>query len=292
MIHKAGFVNIIGNTNVGKSTLMNALVGEKLSIITHKVQTTRHRILGIISGEAYQIVLSDTPGILEPHYKLHESMMKSIDGAFQDADLFLFMVEVNERFINEEIINKLKKTNIPVITLINKIDLSKQDIVEVKIKEWKSIIPGSIVIPVSALHDFNIDKVLETIIKYLPENPPYYPKDELTDKNQRFFVAEIIRENILIQFQKEIPYSAEVTVYEFKEEKNIIRLKAYIHVARESQKAILLGHQGRAIKKLGTESRKSIEEFLGKKVYLETTVKVAKDWRNNSEQLKRFGYEN
>ncbi len=291
MPHKAGYVNIIGSPNAGKSTLMNALVGEKLSIITKKIQTTRHRILGIINEKDYQIILSDTPGLLKPHYKLHEAMMKHIDEAFQDADIFIFIQDVNESFESEEIIQRLHKTEKHLIIALNKIDLSDQEKVEKESIVWQEKFPNAKVIPISALHNFNVDTILNMIVKLLPESPAYYPKDTLTDKNIRFFVSEIIREKILLNFQKEIPYSAEVTVYEYKEDTNIIRIKAYIHVARDTQKGIILGHQGKAIKKLGTDARKDIEEFVGKKVHLELTVKVSKDWRNSEEQLKRFGYE-
>jgi len=292
MPHKAGYVNIIGSPNAGKSTLMNALVGEKLSIITKKIQTTRHRILGIINEKNYQIILSDTPGLLKPHYKLHEAMMKHIDEAIQDADIFIYIQDINESFEFEEILQRLHKTEKHLIIALNKIDLSEQERVEKKTIKWQEKFPNATVIPISALHNFNVDTILKMIVKLLPESPAYYPKDQLTDKNVRFFVSEIIREKILLNFQKEIPYSAEVTVYEYKEDTNIIRIKAYIHVARDTQKGIILGHQGKAIKKLGTDARKDIEEFVGKRVYLELTVKVSKDWRNSDEQLKRFGYEN
>ncbi|MBE9481393.1 MAG: GTPase Era [Bacteroidetes bacterium] len=292
MAHKAGFVNIIGNPNVGKSTLMNALVGEKLSIITSKAQTTRHRIMGIVNGIDFQIIYSDTPGIIKPHYKLHESMMKFIETALIDADIILLVTEVNDKIKDIEILKKIEKLNIPILVLINKIDLSDQQTIEEQIKLWKSRLKKADVIPISALEKFNIKKVFDKIIEKLPENPPFFPKDELTDKSQRFFVSEIIREKILLNYSKEIPYPIEVVVDEFKEDKNLIRIKAYIYVARDSQKAIIIGHKGNAIKKFGTEARIDIEDFIEKKVYLELSVKVNKDWRNKESQLKRFGYIN
>ena len=292
MTHKAGCVNIIGNPNVGKSTLMNALVGEKISIITSKAQTTRHRIMGIVNGIDFQIIYSDTPGIIKPHYKLHESMMKFIETALIDADIILLVTEVNDKIKDIEILKKIEKLNIPILVLINKIDLSDQQTTEEQIKLWKSRLKKADVIPISALEKFNIEKVFDKIIEKLPENPPFFSKDELTDKSQRFFVSEIIREKILLYYSKEIPYSIEVVVDEFKEEKNITRIKAFIYVARDSQKAIIIGHKGNAIKKVGTEARIDIEDFTEKKVYLELSVKVNKDWRNKESQLKRFGYIN
>ena len=291
MSHKAGFVNIIGNPNVGKSTLMNALVGEKLSITTSKAQTTRHRILGILNDDDYQIVFSDLPGVITPHYKLQEKMMKFIDSAMKDADVFLYMVEVGEKKYNEQIVEQIKKSGVPVIVIINKIDLSKQDTVEMQIKHWEGIFESSTVIPVSALLNFNTEKVLNTIVDLLPENPPYYPKDELTDKSMRFFISEIIREKILLFYKQEVPYSVEVAVDSYKESEDIIRIAAWIFVTRESQKMIIIGKGGRAIKRVGIEARKDIEEFVGKHVHLELSVKVVKDWRDNERQLKRFGYE-
>lgn len=290
MEHKAGFVNIIGNPNVGKSTLMNALVGEKLSIITSKAQTTRHRIMGIVNGDDFQIIYSDLPGILTPNYKLQEKMMKFIDNALKDADIFLYMVEVGETKYNEEIIDKIKKSKIPTLILINKIDLSNQEKVEEQIVYWSEVFEEAQVMPISAITSFNTKKVLQNIIDLLPENPPFYPKDELTDKTMRFFISEIIREKILLFYKQEIPYSVEVVVESYKETEDIIRIATNIYVTRESQKMIILGKQGRAIKKVGVEARKDIEDFVGKQVYLELTVKVNKDWRNNSSQLKRFGY--
>jgi GTP-binding protein Era len=290
MKHKAGFVNIIGNPNVGKSTLMNALVGEKLSIITSKAQTTRHRIMGIVNGKDFQIIYSDLPGILTPNYKLQEKMMKFIDNALKDADIFLYMVEVGETKYNELIVDKIKKSSLPTLVLINKIDLSNQVKVEGQIAYWSEVFDKAQVIPISAITNFNTEKVLQLIIDLLPENPPFYPKDELTDKTTRFFISEIIREKILLFYKQEIPYSVEIVVESYKESEDIIKIATYIFVTRESQKMIILGRQGKAIKKVGIESRKDIEEFVGKKVYLELTVKVNKDWRDNDRQLKRFGY--
>ncbi len=291
MSHKAGFVNIIGNPNVGKSTLMNALVGEKLSITTSKAQTTRHRILGILNGDDYQIVFSDLPGIITPHYKLQEKMMKFIDSAMKDADIFLYMVEVGEKNYNDQIVEQIKSSGVPIIVIINKIDLSKQEVVEMQIKHWEGIFNNSTVIPVSALMNFNTEKVLNTIIDLLPESPPYYPKDELTDKSMRFFISEIIREKILLFYKQEVPYSVEVAVDSYKESEDIIRIATWIFVTRESQKMIIIGKGGRAIKRVGVEARKDIEKFVGKQVHLELSVKVVKDWRDNERQLKRFGYE-
>jgi GTP-binding protein Era len=291
MAHKAGFVNIIGKPNVGKSTLMNSLVGEKLSIVTFKAQTTRHRIMGIVNGEDFQIVFSDTPGIIQPHYKLHHSMMKHVESAFQDADLLLYIQEANDRELSAELIEKMKGAGIPVIVILNKIDLSTQDILESRVMAWKEALPGADIIPISALLHVNIQSVLDKVLEKMPENPPFYDKDALTDKNMRFFVSEIIREKILLNYRKEVPYSAEVAVDQYKEEQDIIRISAMIYVARESQKAILLGHQGQAIKKVGVRARQDLEEWLGKKIYLELTVKVSKDWRDDDQQLQRFGYE-
>ncbi len=292
MGHKAGFVNIIGNPNVGKSTLMNALVGEKLSIITSKAQTTRHRIMGIVNGEDFQIVYSDTPGIVNPGYKLHESMMGFVKTAFIDADVFIYMVEVGEKEINEEIVNKLNKSGVPVLLLINKIDLSDQKTVVEKIEQWSKVLKNAEVIPVSALNKFNLESVFDRLLEKLPESEAYFPKDSLTDKSERFFVSEIIREKILLHYKKEIPYSVEIAVESFKDEEKIIRIKAVIFVARQSQKGIIIGHQGSALKRVGTEARLDMEKFFDKKVFLELYVKVVKDWRDDETQLKRFGYYN
>lgn len=292
MPHKSGYINIIGNPNAGKSTLMNALVGEKLSIITSKAQTTRHRILGIVNGENFQLIFSDTPGIIRnPAYKMHEIMNSFVETAMIDADIILFIADVKEKTDYTEIIERLKASLVPVFVLLNKIDLSNQPDVEALIAQWKQNLPDARVVPVSALHGFNISGLLNTIIELLPESPPYFPKDELTDKSMRFFVAEIIREKILLNYKQEIPYAVEVAVESYEESKDIIRIRAIIFAARESQKAILIGHQGSAIKKTGIMARTDIEEFVGRKVFLDLAVKVNKDWRDDENMLKRFGYE-
>jgi GTPase len=291
MTHKAGFVTIIGSPNVGKSTLMNVMVGEKLSIITHKAQTTRHRIMGILSGEDFQVVYSDTPGILEPHYMLHKAMLSTIFSSIADADIILLVTEIGEKFKHEQVLEQLKNTDLPVIVLINKIDLASQEQVAAALEEWKVMLPKADIIAISALHCFQTALVFDTILNRIPESPAYYPKDELTDRSQRFFVAEIIREKILLNFSKEVPYSVEVVVDSFKEEEKIVMIHATLYVARESQKAIILGHNGKAIKKLGTEARKDIEEFLDIHVFLELLVKVSKEWRNDERSLRRFGYQ-
>lgn len=289
--HKAGFVNIIGNPNVGKSTLMNALVGEKLSIITSKSQTTRHRIMGIVNGEDFQIVYSDTPGIVNPHYKLHESMMTFVNSAIKDADLFLLVTEVGETFKRQEVLQKIILSKIPIILVINKIDLSNQNMVADKIAYWQNQIPNAYIIPTSATERFNVDAIFEKILELLPDNPPYFPKDELTDKSMRFFVSEILREKILLYYQKEIPYSTEVVVESYQECEDIDKISVIIYVERESQKSIIIGHQGKSLKKIGIEARKDIEEFTGRKCFLNMQVKVLKDWRNSDKVLKHFGYE-
>ncbi len=292
-MHKAGFVNIIGSPNVGKSTLMNVLVGERLSIITAKAQTTRHRILGIVNDEEHQIVFSDTPGIIDPAYKMHEGMMNFVNSAISDADVILLMVEVKEKeFKDKDILESLKKTTTPILLLINKIDEIDQSILEDKVNYWKEQLPQVKIFPISALHNFNVEQVVLEIKALLPESPPFYDKDTMTDRPEKFFVSEIIREKILLNYKKEIPYSCEVEIEEFKEETNIIRIRAIIMVIRESQKGIIIGHQGKELKKIGTLARKDIEVFLDKKVFLELYVKVNKDWRNNEAQLKRFGYLN
>jgi GTP-binding protein Era len=291
MNHRSGFVNILGNPNVGKSTIMNALVGEKLSIITSKAQTTRHRIMGIVNGDDFQIVYSDTPGILKPKYKLQESMMNYVMIALTDADIILYVTDVTEKTEDETgYTDKIRESGIPVIVAINKIDLSNQEDLERIAGLWEKKFPGSPVIPVSALERFNIDTLLNAVISKLPEGAPYFPKDQLTDKYERFFASEIIREKILINYQKEIPYSVEVEIENFKEEKNIIRIRALIHVIRDSQKGIIIGHKGEKLKKTGTEARQDMEGFFGKKVFLELYVKVTKDWRDKPQELKRFGY--
>ena len=292
MTHKAGYVNIIGRPNVGKSTLMNQLVGEKISIITSKAQTTRHRILGIVNGDDFQIVFSDTPGIIkDPAYKMHEIMNQFVNVALIDADLILFVVDITDKKIEENTVEKLKKTEIPVFVLINKIDLSDQKGVEEAIAHWEKELPNATVFPISAQHNANIKHVFEQILTKLPECPPYFPKDELTEKSMRFFITEIIREKILLNYQQEIPYSAQVDVDSYEERDKHIVIRATIYVARESQKAIIIGKGGSAIKKLGMQARTDIEEFTGKKIFLELFVKVDKDWRDNEQELKRFGYE-
>jgi GTP-binding protein Era len=291
MTHKAGFVNIIGNPNVGKSTLMNALVGEKLSIITSKAQTTRHRILGIVNDDDYQIIFSDTPGIIQPAYQLQESMMDFVKSAFEDADVLIYMVEVGEKELkNEAFFNKIIHSKIPVILLLNKIDTSNQDDVQEKLDYWKEKVPNASVFIISALEKFNVQNVFYKIIEMLPEAPPYYPKDQLTDKPERFFVNEKIREKILLHYKKEIPYSVEVETESFIENEEIIKIRSVIMVERDTQKGIIIGHKGTAIKRVGSEARKDLEYFFGKKVYLDLFVKVNKNWRNDKNQLKRFGY--
>ena len=291
-MHKAGFVNIIGNPNVGKSTLMNALTGEKIAIITQKMQTTRHRIKGIVNGEDFQIVYSDTPGILKPGYKLQETMMKYVETAITDADVILFVTDVVEKpGKNSEYIERISKSNVPVIVLVNKIDLSNQEEVLKLFDYWSSVFPGADVFPVSAKEKFNLDPIFSRILELLPEGPPYFGKDEFTDRNDRFFMQEIIREKILLHYEKEIPYSSEVVVEEFKEQENIINIRAVINVVRDSQKGIIIGKSGRMIKKIGSEARADAEEFFGKKIFLELFVKVAKDWRDKEQQLKQFGYD-
>lgn len=293
MAHKAGFVNIIGSPNVGKSTLMNVLVGERISIITSKAQTTRHRIMGIVNGEDFQIVYSDTPGVLKPNYKLQESMMEFVHTALTDADIILFVTDIFEDIkIEEKILNKIKNAGAKVLLLINKIDLATQEKLEEKVSYWKNEVPNSEVIPVSALEKFNVNYIFDRIIALLPEGPPYYEKDQLTDKPEKFFVSEIIREKILKNYKKEIPYSVEVVIESFKDEPTIIKIRAEIIVVRDSQKGIIIGHQGSALKKVGTEARKDLEDFFQKKIFLELFVKVNKDWRDNDNQLKRFGYSN
>ena len=291
MTHKAGFVSIIGYPNVGKSTLMNALLGEKLSIITPKAQTTRHRIMGIFSGEDYQVIYSDTPGLIKPHYKLHRAMMSAVFSAIDDADVILLVTEPGNEFSENEILTKIRESATPVIVAINKIDLGNMDSMGAEVEKWMKKMDTATVLPVSALHKLNLDQVFKAIIHHLPESPAFYPKDELSDRSQRFFISEIIREKILLNFSQEIPYSTECVVESFREEPNITHIAATIYVARETQKAILLGHQGAAIKKLGTDARKDIEAFLDVHIYLELRVKVAKDWREDDRQLKRFGYD-
>lgn len=291
MSHKAGFVSIIGKPNVGKSTLMNSLIGEKLSITNPKAQTTRHRIMGIWNDENHQIVFSDTPGILDPAYKLQENMMTAVESAIKDADAILYLVEPGEPF-NQDFIDELNKVEAPVVVVINKIDLNEQLDVAGKISEWKGKMPKAEILPASALHKFNVDGLIEILANHLPEHPPYYDKDELTDRSVRFFVSEIIRENILKHFKKEIPYSVEVVVENYNEAPFKDEIAATIFVERESQKIIVIGQGGRAIKRLGIDSRRDIENFIRKKVRLDLTVKVRKDWRSNERDLKDFGYLN
>ncbi|WP_290697510.1 GTPase Era [Lacinutrix sp.] len=291
MSHKAGFVNIIGNPNVGKSTLMNAFVGEKLSIITSKAQTTRHRILGIVNGENFQVVLSDTPGIIKPAYELQASMMDFVKSAFDDADLLIYMVEIGEKELKDEtFFKKITSAKIPVLLLLNKIDKSNQEELEEQVQLWASKVPNAEIIAISALEGFNVKEVFDKIIELLPESPPYYPKDQLTDKPERFFINETIREKILIHYKKEIPYAVEIDTEEFFEEETIIRIRSVIMVERETQKGIIIGHKGSALKRVGVEARKDLEKFFGKQIHLELYVKVNKNWRSNQRQLKRFGY--
>jgi GTP-binding protein Era len=291
MGHRSGFVNILGNPNVGKSTIMNALVGEKLSIITSKAQTTRHRIMGIVNGEDFQIVYSDTPGILKPRYKLQETMMNFVNTALSDADMILYVTDVTEHSANEgEYIDRIKKSGIHVIVAVNKIDLTNQDELEKIVDSWHEAFPDSPIIPLSALKNFNLDFLLNSILDKLPENPPFFPKDQLTDKYERFFASEIIREKILLNYKKEIPYSVEIEIESFKEEKDIIKIRALIHVTRDSQKGIIIGHRGSMLKRVGTEARHDMEDFFQKRVFLELYVKVTRDWRDKPLALKRFGY--
>jgi GTP-binding protein Era len=291
MNHRSGFANILGNPNVGKSTIMNALVGEKLSIITSKAQTTRHRIMGIVNGDDFQIVYSDTPGILRPQYKLQEAMMSFVNVALSDADIIIYVTDVTEEPVAEKTYTgKIKSSGIPVIVVVNKIDLSNQNDLEGIVESWQKAFPDSPVIPVSALNNFNLDSLLRAILDKLPEGQPFFPKDQLTDKYERFFASEILREKILLNYKKEVPYSVETEIESFKEEPGIIKIRALIHVTRESQKGIIIGHKGSMLKKVGTEARYDMEDFFGKKVYLELYVKVTKDWRDKPESLKRFGY--
>ncbi len=290
MGHKSGFVNILGNPNVGKSTIMNALVGEKLSIITSKAQTTRHRIMGIVNSDDFQIVYSDTPGILKPQYELQRSMMTFVNTALTDADVILYVTDVTESVKDNEYIGKIRDSGITVIVAINKIDISSQDKLEKIVESWHQIFPDSPIIPLSALKNFNLDILLNAVLSKLPEGPAYFPKDQLTDKYERFFASEIIREKILNNYQKEIPYSVEIEIESFKEEKELLRINAVIHVVRDSQKGIIIGHKGSMLKKTGTEARIDMEDFFGRKVYLELYVKVTKDWRDKPSALKNFGY--
>src|SRR6478735_7951243 len=288
-IHKAGFVSIIGKPNVGKSTLMNVLVGERLSIITSKAQTTRHRIMGILNGDDFQIVYSDTPGIIQPKYELHESMMEFVRSSLEDADVVLFVTDIYEKYDEDDVIKRLEKSNAKILLLINKTDQATQDEVLEKINYWKDKVNATEIIPISALKQKNTDRVFEMILKYLPEHPAYFPKDELTDKPERFFAAEMIREKIFLTYKKEIPYSCEVTVEEFQEEENLIRMRSEIIVERRSQKGIIIGHGGEMLKRVGSLARVDLEEFFQKKVFLEIFVKVKENWRSDPKSLSKFG---
>jgi GTP-binding protein Era len=289
--HKSGFVSIVGNPNVGKSTLMNAWVGERLSIITSKAQTTRHRILGIISGDHYQMVLSDPPGVIKPNYEMQSSMMDFVKGALEDSDILIYMIEIGEKKMKDSsLFERIKTSKIPVLLLINKIDTADQDTLLTALEYWKEILPEAKIFPISAITGFSVKEVLNYIIKILPEGSAFYPKDQLTDKPERFFVNEAIREQILQFYSKEIPYAVEVDTEDFTEEKKIIKLRSVIMVERDTQKGIIIGHKGSALKRVGVGARKTLEVFFGKKVHLELYVKVNKDWRNNSNQLRRFGY--
>ena len=291
-MHKSGFVNIIGNPNVGKSTLMNALVGERLSIITSKAQTTRHRIMGIVNGDDFQIVYSDTPGILKPNYKLQESMMKFVNGAVKDADVILYVTDtVEQSDRSAEVLDRIARSGIPTIVVINKIDLTTPEALEALVDKWQERLPEAVIAPASAREGFNIGGIFDMILERLPEGEPYYPKDTLTDKTLRFFASEIIREKILLNYDKEIPYCCEIEIDSYKEESAIDRISATIYVTRDSQKGIIIGHKGEMLKKVGMQARQDLEKFLGKRVFLQLFVKVGGDWRNNERQLRRFGYE-
>ncbi len=290
MAHKAGFVSIVGKPNVGKSTLMNQLVGEKLSIITSKAQTTRHRIMGIISGDDFQVVYSDTPGILTPKYELQKSMMRFVSSSLEDADILLFVTDLYEKYDNDEMIDRIRNAGVPVLLVLNKIDLAKGSQAQDKLKYWEEVIKPEKSIMISALQGLGIADLFNTILEMLPEHPPYFPKDQLTDKPERFFVSEIVREKIFKNYKKEVPYSCEVVTTEFTEDEKIIRIRVVINVERKSQRAILLGHKGERIKKVGIEARKDLEEFFGKQVYLEQYIAVEPDWRKKANKLKRFGY--
>jgi GTP-binding protein Era len=291
MSHKAGFVNIIGNPNVGKSTLTNRLVGEKLSIITHKAQTTRHRIFGILNDPNFQMVISDTPGVIKPNYKLQESMMDFVREVFEDADVLLYVIEPGAEVLKDEaLFEKLTKSELPLIVVINKVDLSNQEKIAELVTHFEKELPRAEIYPISALNDFGVDQLRSRLIELLPENPPFFDKEQITDKTERFIVSEKIREKILENYKKEIPYSVEVIVEEFKEQEDIIRIRSLIIVSRESQKGIIIGHQGKSLKRVGTQARRDLENFFGKKIYLEIFVKVNKDWRNNDVWLKRYGY--
>ncbi len=292
-MHKSSFVNIIGNPNVGKSSLTNSLMGQKLSIITSKAQTTRHRILAILNNENYQLVISDTPGIVKPAHKLNESMMGSISLTTEDEDVLLYVVEYKDHILKDEkLFLKIENIKTPLILVINKIDLINQSKLDDEINYWTKKLPNAEIWPISVKESFNIDKLLERLVELSPNHPPFFPKDQITDKNERFFVSEIIREKILLNYSKEIPYSVEVVTEEFKEEDSIIRIRSVIFVERSSQKGIIIGHKGSTIKKLGTDSRKELEEFFNKKIFIDLHVKVNKNWRSDENKLKKFGYQN
>jgi GTP-binding protein Era len=292
-MHKSGFVNIIGNPNVGKSTLMNALVGERLSIITSKAQTTRHRILGIVNGESFQMVFSDTPGILKPNYKLQESMMNFVRGALQDADVLIYVTDTVEQNDQRaaDILERVRNNGVPTLVVINKIDLTTQEALEALVEKWHALLPEAEIVPLSAKEGFNVSGLFDRILALLPEGEAFYPKDTLTDKTLRFFASEIIREKILLNYEKEIPYSCQIEIESYHEEEQIDRIGAIIYVTRESQKGILIGHKGEKLKRVGRQAREDLEDFLQKKVFLQLYVKVSDDWRNNQQQLRRFGYE-
>ncbi len=292
MAHRAGFVNIVGNPNVGKSTLMNSLVGERLSIITSKAQTTRHRIMGIVNGEDFQIVYSDTPGVLKPNYKLQESMLKFSTGALSDADVILYVTDTVEQMDkNRDFIDKVKQRGVPIILIINKIDLTTQDVLEMMVEKWHEELPTATIIPTSASEKFNVQSIIDKIVDLLPEGEPFFAKDALTDKPMRFFASEIIRERILVHYKKEIPYCVEVVVESYKENPKQDVISAVIYVARQSQKGIIIGHKGSMLKRVGTEARKELERFTGKKIFLELFVKVNEDWRDSEKALKGYGYQ-
>ena len=292
--HRAGFISIIGKPNVGKSTLMNQLVGEKLSIITSKAQTTRHRIMGIVNGETpdfdFQLVYSDTPGIIKPQYELHTAMMEFVHGSIEDADVVLFVTDIYEKYDEEDVIQKLQKCESPIILIINKIDLASEEAITEKEEHWKTILNPTKILTISALNNVGIDILLNQVLEFLPVHPPYFPKDELTDKPERFFAAEIVREKIFLNYKKEVPYSCEVVVTAFKESDDLIKVSSEIYVERATQRAILLGHKGERIKKVGIEARQEMEQFFGKKVFLEQYIKVEPDWRQKKQKLERFGY--
>ncbi|MBK6398169.1 MAG: GTPase Era [Bacteroidetes bacterium] len=292
MGHKAGFVGIIGKPNVGKSTLMNSLIGEQLSIVSHKVQTTRHRIKGILNGDEYQIIFSDTPGILEPHYLLQEKMMEFVNASLEDADAVLFITDNSEAYMEDDIVARLSAIKVPVVIVINKMDLSSTEEINKLVHGWKKKVNPHAIIPVSATLKFNVEKITEMLLTLMPEAPAYFPKDQLSDSNERFFISEIIREKIFMHYQQEIPYSTQVEVEAFKDEGKIARISAVIYVERDSQKGIIIGSKGEGIKRIGSEARRDIEKSLGKQVFLELFVKVEKEWRKNENKLRRFGYSN